>query len=181
MMQIQRRVIDNATIIWKAVNESQQVTLEPAPDASISPGVGSTPQLSVSVASDAPAAAGTNAPVYFICVEGIRLARMVTAADSFREPITMIHPPSLSNLLESSSPIWLGWNDGATHDGVFTEFDLLKQNIRSGRFALVATANADGLGGNEVVYLLYRFEISDGGMTSFVPVAQILDDPEEHE
>jgi hypothetical protein len=181
MMQIHRRVIHTATRIWKAVNESQQVTLEPAPDVSLSPGVGSTTQLSVSVASDASAAAGTNAPVYFICVEGIRLARMVAAADSFREPITMIHPPSLSDLLESSSPLWLGWNNGATRDGVSTEFDLLKQNIRSGRFALVATANADGLGGDEVVYLLYRFEISDGGMTSFVPVAQILDDPEEHE
>jgi hypothetical protein len=181
MMRIQRRVIDNATIIWKAVNESQQVTLEPAPDASISPGVGSTTQLSASVASNASAAAGTNAPVFYICVEGIRLARMVTAADSFREPMTMIHPPSLSDLLESSSPLWLGWNNGATHDGVFTEFDLLKQNIRSGRFALVATANTSGQGGNEVVYLLYRFEISERGMTSFVPAAQILDDPEEHE
>jgi hypothetical protein len=77
--------------------------------------------------------------------------------------------------------MWWGWNERAAHDGVFTEFDLLKQNIRSGRFALVATANASGLGGNEVVYLLYRFENSDGGMISFVPVAQILDDPEEHE
>ena len=181
MMQIQKRVIDNATRIWQAVNESQQVTLEPAPDASLPPGVGSTTPSSVSVASDASAAAGTNAPVYFICVEGIRLARMVSAADSFREPMTMIHPPSLSNLLESSSPLWLGWNDGAADDGVFTEFDLLKQNIRSGRFALVATANTSGPGRNVVVYLLYRFEISEGGMTSFVPVAQILDDPEEHE
>jgi hypothetical protein len=181
MMQIQKRVIDNATKIWKAVNESQQVTLEPAPDASLLPGVGSTTQLSVGVASDASAAAGMNAPVYFICVGGIRLARMVTAADSFYEPMTMIHPPSLYNLLESGSPMWWGWNERAAHDGVFTEFDLLMQNIRSGRFALVATANASGLGGNEVVYLLYRFENSDGGMISFVPSAQILDDPEEHE
>lgn len=180
-MQIQRRVIDNATRIWKAVNESQQVTLEPAPAASLSPGVRSTTKLSGSAASDGSAAAGTNAPVYFICVEGIRLARMVTAADSFREPMTMIHPASLSDLLESSSPLWVGWNDGAADDGVFTEFDLLKQNIRNGRFALVATANADGLDGNEVVYLLYRFEISEGGMTSFVPVARVLDDPPEHE
>ena len=180
-MQIPKRVIDNATMIWKAVNESQQVTLEPAPDASLLPGVGSTTQLSVGVASDASAAAGTNAPVYFICVGGIRLARMVTAADSFSEPMGVIYPAASYSLLESGSPIWLGWNNGATHDGVFAEFDLLKQNLRSGRFALVATTNASGLGGNEVVYLLYRFEISERGMTSFVPVAQILDDPEEHE
>ena len=177
-MQIPKRVIDNATKIWKAVNESQQVTLEPAPDASLLPGVGSTTQLSVGVASDASAAAGTNAPVYFICVGGIRLARMVTAADSFYEPMTMIHPPSLYNLLESGSPMWWGWNERAAH--ILREFDLLKQNIRSGRFALVATADASGLGGNEVVYLLYRFENSDDGMISLVPVAQILDDPEEH-
>jgi hypothetical protein len=181
MRQIPEKVIGNATTIWKAVIESQQVTLEAAPDAPLLPGVGSTTHLSVSTASDASAAAGTNVPVYFICVEGIRLARMVTAADSFLEPLTMIHPPSLCNLLESSSPLWLGWNKGTAGDGVFTEFDLLRQNIRTGHFALVATADASGLGGNEVVYLLYGFQTSDGGMTSFVPVAQILDDPEEHE
>ena len=73
-MQIPKRVIDNATIIWKAVNEAL-VTLESALEA------------------------GTNAPVYFICVGGVRLARMVTAADSFYEPMTVIYPAASYSLL----------------------------------------------------------------------------------
>jgi hypothetical protein len=150
-IQIPQRVMEKATALWRGVDQDQAVL-----EAIFGP--------------------GTNVPVYFIRVEGIRLARMVTADDSFFDPVTVMHPPSVYNLLEGGSPMWWGWNERAVDGGIPREFNLLKENIRSKRFALVGTTDY-----NKVVYLIYHVVSQDDGMVSFFPAAWILDDGRSQE